>query len=156
MFRTLDNGLKVQVSFHCQDTIEDDVFDDLNDEEGVDGDDEEEQSSPVRFTATVSKAGKTLTLACYTEHGFVKVDGVSTTHLAPQSVHETMGTLPKVEYQGPSYDELSEDLQEAFETYLEEECGVTEDVAAFVAMFSDFREETLYVSFLKEAQSIIS
>lgn len=151
MFRTIDHGGKVQLSFHCQDTIEDEGLIDEDD----DGDDDE-QSSPVRFTVTVSKAGKTITFACYSEYGLAKVDGVSTTHLSPQSVHETMGTLPKVEYQGPVYTELSEDLQEAFVTYLQEECGVTDDVAAFVAMFSDYREQMNYMSFLKEAQLIIS
>ena len=151
MFRTIDHGAKVQLSFHCQDTIEDEgSFDEEEEEE------EDEQSSPVRFTVTVSKAGKTITFACYSEYGLAKIDGVSTTHLSPQSVHETMGTLPKVEYQGPVYTELSEDLQEAFETYLQEECGVTEDIAAFVAMFADYREQMNYMSFLKEAQAIIS
>mmetsp|Transcript_59973 Transcript_59973/g.147415 ORF Transcript_59973/g.147415 Transcript_59973/m.147415 type:complete len:156 (-) Transcript_59973:4741-5208(-) len=155
MFRTIDQGAKVQLSFHCQDTIEDEGLLDEDIDGGVE-DDDDEQSSPVRFTVTVSKAGKTITFACYSEFGLAKVDGVSTTHLSPQSVHETMGTLPKAEYQGPVYEELSEDLQEAFETYLQEDCGVTEDIASFVAMFSDYREQMNYMSFLKEAQSIIS
>ena len=158
MFRSLDNGAKVQLSFHCQDTVGDefDDFDGEEDEYGEDVSDEDEPSSSARFTVTVSKAGKTITFACTAMYGTVAVDGVSTTHLSPQSIHETMGMLPKAEYQGPAYEELDEELRDAFDSYLREECGVTDDVAAFVAMFADYREQMNYVSFLKEAQSIIT
>lgn len=149
MFLISDQS-KVQLSFHCQDTVED-VMEEMEEFE-----EDEEQSSPVRFTVTVTKAGKTLTFACFTEYGEVKIEGVSTTQSSTKTVHENQGTLPKVEYQGPDYPELASDLQAAFATYLEVECGVTEDVAAFIAMFTDYREETQYVNFLKEAQSIIS
>lgn len=156
------SGKKIQVSFHCQDTLEvvgdeDDADDDGHDS-GYDSEDEiDETSSPVRFTVTVSKAGKSLNFACFSEYGEVKIEGISTTAFSSvEHVHENQGQLPKTEYQGPDFNELAEDLQEALVVYLDEECGVNSDVAAFVAMASDFREELNYVDFLKQAQSIVS
>lgn len=145
------SGNKIQVSFHCQDTLE------AEEEELDDDEDAEEPSAPVRFTVTVTKAGKSLNFACFSEYGQVKIEGVSTTGASSADfVHENQGTLPKVEYQGPEFVELAEDVQEAFGDYLDEECGVNSDMAAFIAMFSDYREEIQYVDFLKQAQSIVS
>ncbi|VEU33326.1 unnamed protein product [Pseudo-nitzschia multistriata] len=148
---------KIQVSFHCQDTLEveepeyDDSMEEDSDEE------EDEASAPVRFTVTVTKAGKSLNFACFSEYGQVKVEGVSTTsYSTAEYVHENQGTLPKHEYQGPDFTELAEDLQEGLAEYLDEECGVDSDMAAFIAMFADYREELQYVDFLKQAQSIVS
>jgi hypothetical protein len=159
------SGKKIQLSFHCQDFLEVDVDVDVeesgydaeeNDDE-EDGDNVEEPSPPVRFTVTVSKAGKSLNFACFSEYGEVKIEGVSTTAASTaEYVHEHQGQLPKIEYQGPDFTELTEDLQETMVVYLDEECGVNSDVAAFVAMSSDFREELSYVDFLKQAQSIVS
>lgn len=149
-------GNKIQVSFHCQDTVEEVGHDDGStlDEEDEEG---EEESPLVRFTVTVTKAGKSLNFACFSEYGQVNIEGVSTTAASTaEYVHANQGTLPKVEYQGPDYTELAEDLQEALVDYLDEECGVNSDLASFVAMFSDYREEMNYVNFLKQAQSIVS
>jgi len=150
------SGNKIQLSFHCQDTLE--AEDEAGfDDEGEEVDEEEEASSPVRFTVTVTKAGKSLNFACFSEYGEVKIEGVSTTASSTaEYVHKNQGTLPKVEYQGPDFPELAEDLQEAIMVYLDEECGVNSDVAAFVAMNADYREEMQYVNFLEEAQSIVS
>lgn len=149
LFRTMGSQ-KVHVSFHCQDTVEE-----LSEEYEPD-DEEEEDGAPVRFTVTVTKTGKTLTFACFSQYGQVQVEGVSATSTSPEVVHENQGTLTKTEYQGPDYSELAEDLQQAMETYLDEECGVNSDLATFVAMYSDYREEHNYVNFLKVAQTIIS
>lgn len=150
---------KIRVSFHCQDTLEVDSGDDESgyDEDGEEDDDDEEVSAPVRFTVTITKAGESLNFACFSEDGEVKIEGVSTTASSTaEYVHQNQGTLPKIEYQGPDFTELAEDLQEAIAVYLDEECGVNSDVAAFIAMSADFREEINYVNFLKQAQSIIS
>lgn len=147
---------KIQVSFHCQDTleVEEPEYDDSIED---DGEDDEEPSSPVRFTVTVAKAGKSLNFACFSEFGQVKIEGVSTTGSSTaEYVHENQGTLPKIEYQGPDFTELAEDLQEGLTEYLDEECAVNSDMAAFIAMFADYKEEIQYVNFLKQAQSIVS
>ena len=58
-------------------------------------------------------------------------------------------------YQGPDFTELAEDLQDAFHTYLEEEVGVNKDVAAFISMYTDYKEQCQYVQFLEDAQNIL-
>lgn len=142
---------KVQVSFHCQDTMED-MF-----EEEEEGEEDVEPMNSVQFCVTVSKAGKTLVLNCVSEYGEARIESAMTSSNTPDAIHANQGDLPeKSQYQGPDFAELAEDLQEAFAVYLERECGVNSDVASFVAMYSDYREQMQYAQFLKDAQSIIA
>jgi complement component 1 Q subcomponent-binding protein, mitochondrial len=147
-----EHSHKVQVSFHCQDTMED-MMDDLD---GDEYDEEDEPSASVQFTVTVTKAGKSLVFACISEYGACKIEGVSTTVASAETVHDNQGTLAKKEYQGPDFMELDQELQEQLHVYLEEEVGVNNDVAAFIGMFSDYREEACYMNWLKETQTILS
>ena len=57
--------------------------------------------------------------------------------------------------QGPEFTELAEDLQESFQKYVVEECGVDESVAAYISMYSDYREQEEYVSWMKTAIDIL-
>jgi complement component 1 Q subcomponent-binding protein len=150
LFR-IESSHKIQVSFHCQDTVEEVI-----DEYGETVEEDEEASAPVRFTVTITKAGKSLVFACFSEHGQVKIEGVSTAATSVETIHENQGTLAKPLYQGPDYIELAEDLQAAMENYLDEECGVNSDVATFIAMFADYKEEMCYVNWLKETRSVVS
>jgi hypothetical protein len=99
------NNAKIQVSFHCQDTIEavdvgeldygdeDDANDEVLHEDDSEEDVDDEVSSPVRFTATVTKAGNSLVFACFSELGQVRIEGVSTTAKStPEYVHQNQGT----------------------------------------------------------------
>ena len=142
---------KVQVSFHCQDTVEaDPSYDEAEDED-------EEPVSAVRFCVTASKAGKTLVISCVSEFGEAKIEGVMTTTSPPDAIHANEGNLTeKNQYHGPDFLDLAEDLQDAFAKYLEDECAVDSDVAAFVAMYADYQEQMQYVKFLKDAQLVIS
>jgi complement component 1 Q subcomponent-binding protein len=141
---------KVQISFHCQDTVEEEIAFDEDD------DDDDEPMAPVRFTVTLSKAGKTLVISCLSEFGMAKIDSMASTTSSPDLVHANQGVLEKREYQGPDFLELAEDLQDAVAVFLEDECDVSSDVATFVAMYSDYKEQMQYAQFLKDAQSIIS
>ena len=148
---------KVQVSFHCQDTIE--QLDEPAEDEHLDDDDDDagESDSPVRFTVTISKAGKTFVVQCLSEYGSTVIETVcTTTKTSPDVLHAQSGVVEKSQYQGPEYSELAEDLQDAIAEYLEEECSVNSDVATFVAMYSDYKEQLQYMQFLKHAQSIIA
>ena len=138
---------KVQVSFHCQDTIED--ADDYEEEE-----DDEEPVPSVRFTVTQAKAGKTMVVNGIAEYGQVKIEGVATTASTPETIHAGQGHLPKAEYQGPEFLELAEDLQDGILDYLAE-IGIDDDVAAFIGMQTDYQEQQHYVQFLKDAQAVI-
>jgi Mitochondrial glycoprotein len=175
---------KAVVHFHCQDIIEEldeDAFDDHDedhveaegagdDEEAAAADDEEEMAGAVRFVVAVSyPAQKTLVFQCVTDFGQVQIRSASTTS---QSVDELFqqsggaggsaggdlsggGTGDPRDYQGPVFDELAQDLQQAFHQYLAQEVGVNEDVAAFVSMHADHREQASYVKFLDECHGVV-
>lgn len=143
---------KVQLSFHCQDTVEGESLSTFFDDE--DGHDDE-SAGIVGFTVTIAKAGKALVFKCVSDEGRAKIQGVATTTTTPESIHAGLGVWDKVGYQGPEFEELAEDLQETMEAYLEEACMVDSNVATFVSMYSDYKEQTQYVKFLQDAQSVI-
>jgi complement component 1 Q subcomponent-binding protein len=147
LFRKDNSGVKVAISVHCQDTVDDAI-----DEEGNEQEEQEERSPPLRFTVAVSKAGKTLVLTCLSEdtETFVESAAVSSQEL---EAILTSGGVESHNYQGPAFAELAEDLQEAFHVYLRS--LVNEDVAAFLPMYADYLEQQQYVQFLKQAQSIL-
>eukprot|EP00980_Cylindrotheca_fusiformis_P028030 scaffold22577_cov122-Cylindrotheca_fusiformis.AAC.9 len=128
---------KVQISFHCQNAVDQMDSEEYEDEEPV---------SPFHFTITVPKAGKTLTIDCLSDSGLVRVESVRTT--VSDVEDENM-------YQGPDFLELDESLQDAFSAYIEEELSIDSDVAAFIAMYSDYKEQIQYVQFLHDVQRIV-
>lgn len=131
---------KMHVSFHCQDSVEEiESNEDQYDER-------EEISMPVHFQVTLSKAGKSLILECLSDYGEARVVGVRT---ESEEIEESQL------YQGPDFVELDESLQQSFSMFLKEDLAVDDDVASFIAMQSDYIEQTHYVQFLKDAQSII-
>ncbi|KAL7449912.1 LOW QUALITY PROTEIN: hypothetical protein ACHAWC_001922 [Mediolabrus comicus] len=130
------NGAKIGIVFHCQDTEEDIPFDEssLFEDQGQD-DDEEEPAQAVRFGVTVSKGGKTVVLQCRSGgDGEISVEGVTMESQRMPFWHW---------------------LQESFQHYVEQECGVDEDVAAFIAMYADYREQAEYVTWMKTAIDIL-
>lgn len=141
------NGSKVSLTFHCQDTID-------NEEESASlfGEEEEEgdeNSPPVQFMVTVSKAGKDLKINCISEDAKASVDGMI---IAPTEASlDEIGDL----YRGPVLDDLPEDVRVGLDDYLVEDCGIDEDVAAFVAMYSDHREQAEYIAWLKDLKKIV-
>ena len=140
------NGGNVAINFHCQES--------LPSTDDVDDDDDVEASAPVRFTVAVTKAGKTLVMWCLSEMGVAGVEGLAVTTGDVASVFAT--GVPNSAYQGPEFTELEEDVQDAFNDYLQTDCGVTSDVAAFIAMYADYKEQAEYVDWMKQVQSIIS
>jgi complement component 1 Q subcomponent-binding protein len=140
----------VSLSFHCQDTLE-----------GTDGDEEydaaeeEEPAAAVRFTLAYSKAGKTLVLTCLADMGIPAIERVSIT---------TQDNIDKIQmegisedlYQGPEFTELEEDVQDAFLAFVQNDCGVTDDVAAFIGMYADYKEQMEYMRWLKQVQTLVA
>eukprot|EP00571_Detonula_confervacea_P013140 CAMPEP_0172310304 /NCGR_PEP_ID=MMETSP1058-20130122/11413_1 /TAXON_ID=83371 /ORGANISM="Detonula confervacea, Strain CCMP 353" /LENGTH=294 /DNA_ID=CAMNT_0013023097 /DNA_START=24 /DNA_END=908 /DNA_ORIENTATION=- len=154
------NGAKIGIVFHCQDTEEDVRFDENNIFEDDEGDDEKEEEEPtqaVRFGVTVSRGGKTVVLQCRSgwdvsvESVMVR-DGDTESVLAELAGGEGMQAAL---YQGPEFTELAEDLQTSFQNYVVKECGVDEDVAAFITMFCDYREQEEYLSWMKTTIDIL-
>mmetsp|Transcript_486 Transcript_486/g.791 ORF Transcript_486/g.791 Transcript_486/m.791 type:complete len:270 (-) Transcript_486:66-875(-) len=136
---------RVSIVFHCQDTLEVDFDDD---------DDGDEASPEVRFTLTVQKAGKTIVMNCVSVEANAVVETVAVTMEDVETIHVSGKVSDKL-YQGPQFDELEEDLQEAFTTFVQTDCGVHTNVAAFISMYADFKEQEEYIRWLKQVQSII-
>jgi len=158
-------GLKVQISFHCQDTVESmegeeemvEPEEPATDEEAAD--EEVEPSVPLRFTVLASKAGQTLVFTCLTEQGVAQIQSVALATTDDETSILNSGAVAADHYQGPEFVELAQDLQYAYQNFLEQEedgVGITEDVAAFIAMYADYKEQTQYVQFLEKCQKILS
>ena len=126
----------------------------------------------------MSKQGKTVVLQCRVGVESLHVDRVTVrdgdtesvlaalangegTHAALYQVSpcrseiDHLGTKAHIFFQGPDYDELAADLQTAFQTYVEKECGVDETVSNFMLMYADYREQEEYVSWMKTAVDIL-
>ena len=56
----------------------------------------------------------------------------------------------------PLLEDLPEDVRDGLDLYLQEQCGVDEDVAAFIAMYADYREQVEYINWLKSVKNIVS
>lgn len=145
-------AMKVQVSMHCQDTVE--IMQDDFVEEALAEQDEDEMAGPVRFTVTVTKAGKSMVFTCLSEAAQAKIQSLAVTTTDADTV-QSNGGVEADQYQGPEFTELAEDLQDAFHGFLEEEVGINEDVATFISMNADFREQQEYVKFLDDSMSIL-
>jgi hypothetical protein len=157
LHKTLESSAKVQVVFHCQDMVQyedEDFMPEEEEQEGEQEEEEEEESAvPIRFTVTITKAGKTLAMTCLTTEDLnASIQGVVVTssELLPGM------TLPPDEFQGPEFIELAEDLQEAFHNFLNEDVGVAEDVVSFLSMYCDYKEQTQYVQFLEDTKTLLS
>lgn len=156
-------GAKIGIVFRCQDTEDDVRFDENemfeerpSDEEGAE---EEESAQAVRFGVTVSKGGKTVVLQCRSDsEGQVNVESVVVRDGDAESVLAMLAGGEGVHaalYQGPEYTELAEDLQESLQRYIVKECGVDENVSAYITMYSDYREQEEYLSWMKTAIEIL-
>lgn len=58
--------------------------------------------------------------------------------------------------QGPEFTELDVELQEGLNDYVAIDCGVDTDVAAFIAMYADYKEQNEYVKWMKDVQKVIA
>jgi len=163
----LSNGAKVTLTFHCQDTLveEEGTFagmldgvvggmDNNNDNDDNEEEEEEELSAPIRFDATVSRAGTTLHLSCMSEDALASIDRV--TVFAGDDGDKHNGEMEEL-FRGPDLEDLPEDVCDALGAFLTEDwgCGVNEDVAAFIAMWADYREQAEYVEWLDGVRKIV-
>lgn len=152
LVRTTKNNLKVQVSFHCQDTVEDDYLEEGGEQEN---DEDFEPSVPIRFSVLATKAGQTMVFTCLSDETAAQIQSVAITSSQDESSILTNGYLPSQSYQGPEFTQLAEDLQASFQTFLEEEIGVDTDVASFIAMYADYKEQNQYLNFLDRCKKIL-
>jgi complement component 1 Q subcomponent-binding protein len=152
MYRTV-GAMKVLVNFHCQDSVEIEENYTMENEED-EAAPEDEAASPVRFQVIATKAGKSFVYTCISEDATACIQSVAITTEDVDTIL-TNAAIMGNEYQGPDFEELAEDLQDAFSVYLTEDVGLNEDVASFIAMYADYKEQTKYVEFLKDAQALL-
>lgn len=146
------NGSKVAVSFHCQDTVvEDDpsVIDNAIDMLPSDEEEEEEESVSVRFTVLVTRMGKRMEFSCLSSGGEPQIESIAIKKGEDGDVDDD--NL----YGGPEFGELAQELQDSLAAYMEDECGVNNDVASFVAMYADYKEQLEYLHWMKSVRSMI-
>jgi succinate dehydrogenase flavin-adding protein (antitoxin of CptAB toxin-antitoxin module) len=157
-----NNSMKIRLSFHCQDLIQEPQQAEGGDEDEDSPPEEEEQDfgeapGSLRFTATATptKTGKTLIFQCTSEFGSARIDAVS--------VGEGEDDVDKLhtedanynEYVGPAFDELDEKLRQEFERFLEIDVGIDTDLATFINKYADYKEQMQYVNFLKDCQKVL-
>lgn len=162
MFRKepLANGGKIALTFHCQDTLEDtledtgSIFESITggDEKEKTDEEEDEESSPIRFDLTVTRAGKTLCLSCISENAAASVESVTVL----TGENNNSKDVEEDSFRGPDLEELPEDVLDAMEIFVSEDCGVDEDVAAFLAMYADYKEQLEYVEWLDGLSKVIA
>jgi len=151
LVRTLDNGAKAQVTFHCQDTVE--YGSEETEDMSLMDDADDEAAVPVRISVAITKAGQTLALTCVTTDDLeARIESLA---VSPQPPGED-GAVTTGNYQGPEFDELAEDLQNAFNDFLLDDVGMNQDVVSFISMFCDYKEQYEYVKFLDDTKSLIS
>ena len=139
--QSLGNGSKVVVEFHCQDTEVDE--------------DDEEVAPAIRFVVSVQKATQCMIVQCVTEDAELIIEGVQIRDLA-NGESALVATQSKTPYQGPVVSELADDLQQSFLDFVQTECGVSTDVAAFISMYADYKEQAHYMEWLQTVRNFVS
>lgn len=134
-------------------TEQSDVEEITDDVEEENEEEEEEVALALRFRVTVSKAGKSMIFGCVSDDGEVTLESLVVIEDENQS--ETEMEYDSKIYQGPEFSELPEDFQESMTTFLAEDCGIDNDVAAFVSMYADYKEQVEYMNWLKTLQSYL-
>jgi len=143
------DGMKIALQFHCQDT------ETIESSEG--GEEEEEDEEPagnLRFMTCCNKDGKNIVLGCITEGGQAVVETVV---IRDGDTVDEGFILRGTEhlYQGPEFYELAQDVQDAFNALLVEDCGVDDTLSQFLVMYTDFKEQTEYVHWLKTVHNVV-
>lgn len=151
---------KITIEFSCQeegdgdDGWQDDVDDEsdtveMSSESLSQQMDEEEpvgEDAGFRFVATVTKGPKKL---IFTGTATDRISLVGVTQCPSTADHKDMAV-----YQGPVFEELDPKVQDALLDYLKER-EIGDDMAAFICMYADYKEQTEYLNWLKELDSFI-
>jgi complement component 1 Q subcomponent-binding protein, mitochondrial len=157
LYKTVDS-VKVHVSFHCQDGTErlvEDEEEETQENENEDNEDQEEAAS-VRFTVSATKGGKTLFIVCIAQDSMMRIQNVAVAGAVQDIDALHANGLNQSLYQGPEFTELAEDLQDAFYAYIEDYLGINGDVATYISMQFDYKEQCQYVKFLDDAKSLLA
>ena len=118
-------------------------------EDGDDDDDENEQGSRphVSLTVTVSKGeGPSLEFNCSAYPDEVTIDVMAVKEKEPSADH--------IAYEGPSFQDLDENLQKSFHKFLEVR-GIKGSLSNFLAEYMMNKDNKEYIRWLKNVKSFI-
>ena len=146
----ISGGGKVSISFHCQDSIS--MDDMLPDDEEL-FEDDEENSVAFQFQVRVTRTGKTLVMNCVSMDSEASVERV---FVEKDSMASNTTNLDAAVYKGPEFSELAQDVKESFTDFVQTDCGVNENVATFISMYADYKEQTEYVDWLNGVKAILN
>jgi len=148
------SGAKVAIAFHCQDTIPSENGDSVISLFNTEEKEEEEEPVAVRFTTMISRAGKTMVYTCLSEEAVTNVERVAM--VDGDDIEDLIANgMDEKAYQGPEFSELAEDLQQCLCEYIDEVAGVDTDVASFIAMYADYKEQAEYVEWLNKVKGML-
>ncbi|CBJ33293.1 conserved unknown protein [Ectocarpus siliculosus] len=156
---------KVSVEFDCDvegdgdDGWEDDLEDDSDlslesgeQQQGKGGEGQEDEGGEddmigpgYRFTATITKGAKKMVLSG-SATDTIAVHGI---RINPANVEWDFSL-----YRGPDFNELDPDLQDALYDYLKER-NIDDDLAAFICMYADQKEQNEYTNWLGEVAKFV-
>eukprot|EP00195_Chlamydomonas_chlamydogama_P016390 CAMPEP_0202900338 /NCGR_PEP_ID=MMETSP1392-20130828/11160_1 /ASSEMBLY_ACC=CAM_ASM_000868 /TAXON_ID=225041 /ORGANISM="Chlamydomonas chlamydogama, Strain SAG 11-48b" /LENGTH=242 /DNA_ID=CAMNT_0049586709 /DNA_START=81 /DNA_END=809 /DNA_ORIENTATION=+ len=106
----------------------------------------EEVLTTVVFNVTVTKEAKALVFECESDGTFVAINHVS---------HEPKdGHVSESFYTGPVFEELDENLQNEFRSYLQER-GITEDLGEYLRHLIYDKEQKEYVGWLQKVRDFV-
>jgi len=116
--------------------------------EDYDDDDYESEPEPViDFNVHISKGSETLTFECTTDGS---IYSINTVNMSNEEAEED-----KIEYEGPNFEDLEENLQEGFFEYLHER-GVDYDFARFLFTVAIDKEQREYMNWLKDIKKFVA
>ena len=122
-------------------------FDNSDDGDYIDEEGEEEEDIAIDYTVIVGN--NTMVFDCTT----LPTTGIqinSLIHRPPGKELDEANT-----YTGPNFDTLPSDVVDGSVDYLVDDCGVDDDVEAFVGMMGDWREQAAYVSWMKGINDVL-
>merc|ERR1712106_1135346 len=109
-----------------------------------DNEEEEEDAQALRFDVVMTRAGKSLLVRCLSEEAQAVVEGmvVRNEGEVESSASSNSNDTISDHYEGPDFTDLPEDLQRSLTSLVQDDCGVTEHMAVFLAMYADYKEQS--------------
>ncbi|QDZ18071.1 mitochondrial glycoprotein [Chloropicon primus] len=119
-----------------------------DDFEDDDDDNYEEEPEPsIDFNVHIGKGKETLTFECTTDGSIYTINTVN--------ISNEDSPMERLEYEGPNFEDLEENLQEGFFEYLHER-GIDYEFARYLFTVAIDKEQREYMNWLKDIQSFVS
>lgn len=137
--------------FDCQDEAEMDMQDMGDQDEAAPSEDDNEEGADmeygINFDVVITKpTGEKMCVTCVASR---KLIVRSVRHLMPgKEIDDSEG------YAGPVFEQLNEELQDAFYTYLEER-AIDDDLCFFILSYSRVKEQVEYSNWLNKVLAFV-